>query len=309
MIELRGLQLSNPQGYLAGLGVLRIASQFGVPARLGWVQGVCCFEGAGLDELTDLLARFPSGRAGSPEYNLAKRMGQDAITMERYLELQADPTLSAWAEAMWYPGTISSRSKRGQLALLSSPLYLGGRQETWPTLRQAVELVSAEMIRATLTAEWSRVDNVSSLGWDPGGIKLGATLTGAKEPTAAAHQTEAASLWLAAEALPWLPARIQALAAAGDAWRYLVPTRCVDAVTAAHLLQVGHWIGGQELAIRGWESYESARVQHSKNAWALMYGARTTSDVKKQRGSRNASRRAATEDVASRGLPGRLLLV
>ncbi len=76
------------------------------------------------------------------------------------------------------------------------------------------------------------------------------------------------------------------MALVDNAWRYLVPTVLVAVGTACYLLKIGHWIGTRELAARGWEVYSAARVTQGKNAYALRYGARTSSEDQNPRGSR-----------------------
>jgi hypothetical protein len=81
----------------------------------------------------------------------------------------------------------------------------GGRLQFAKVIRETIAVVQktpVEAVTAALFGPWENKDNVASLGWDPGGLKVAATLGGGKAPDSAPHQVEAAAQWLAAESLP-----------------------------------------------------------------------------------------------------------
>ena len=62
--------------------------------------------------------------------------------------------------------------------------------------------VSRDKIAEALLHPWKNQDDITSLGWDIGAIKQGATSGGDKAPTDAPHRGVLAGQWLAAESLP-----------------------------------------------------------------------------------------------------------
>jgi hypothetical protein len=84
-----------------------------------------------------------------------------------------------------------------------APLDLtAGRVNLVKVIDNMLSSVSREKITEALNSPWANTDNVTSLGWDIGSVKLAASVGGNNAPDSSPHRGVLAGQWLAAESLP-----------------------------------------------------------------------------------------------------------
>jgi hypothetical protein len=77
-----------------------------------------------------------------------------------------------------------------------------GRVNLNKVIGQMLATVDREKIDEALNQRWKNEDNITSLGWDAGAVKLAANIGGDSAPDASPHRGVLAGQWLAAESLP-----------------------------------------------------------------------------------------------------------
>jgi hypothetical protein len=77
-----------------------------------------------------------------------------------------------------------------------------GRVNLREVIAQMLVKVDRVKINEALNEPWSNKDNITSLGWDAGAVKLSASVGGENAPDASPHRGVLAGQWLAAESLP-----------------------------------------------------------------------------------------------------------
>ncbi len=77
-----------------------------------------------------------------------------------------------------------------------------GRVNFTAVIRTMLSTVTPDKIAEALRQPWQNRDDITSLGWDIGALKQGATSCGDKAPADAPHRGVLAGQWLAAESLP-----------------------------------------------------------------------------------------------------------
>ena len=77
-----------------------------------------------------------------------------------------------------------------------------GRVNLREVIAQMVSTVTRDKIDEALNSHWRNSDDITSLGWDPGSVKLAGSLSGNRAPNDAPHRGVLAGQWLAAESLP-----------------------------------------------------------------------------------------------------------
>lgn len=82
VLELTGLSIASPQGFMAALGLLRVCSaDLGMPVRLSWSASHARLHGADWPTLLDGLRQHMQGRAAAPEFNfpVTREDGETAV--------------------------------------------------------------------------------------------------------------------------------------------------------------------------------------------------------------------------------------
>ena len=204
-LELSGLLGSVPVGFMAAVGLLRIAP---AGCRLSWHAATRCAQISGIDRepLLDHLVGHMRNRAASPELHLADDVRK--MRPERYHEIVsscAGSTLD-WVRAFWW--------EEGEEIHPTALCLTGGPQRMIKMARELAERLDPERGRGgagrvrdkfaeALFGPWQYADDVSSWGWDPSTFRPGATTSDA--PTNMKLAGVAAAYWLAWESLPLFP--------------------------------------------------------------------------------------------------------
>jgi len=80
--------------------------------------------------------------------------------------------------------------------------FTAGRVSFTGVIAKMLKMVDRDKIVEALTQPWRNRDDITSLGWDTGSVKLSASAGGTKAPDTAPHRGVCAGQWLAAESLP-----------------------------------------------------------------------------------------------------------
>lgn len=274
-VELVGLDGSNPLGFLAALGLLRVAATAGLSPRLGFAA-----DGSfnpfldGLEnpsELAALVAADAERAAGSPSWRLTYAKMEKRGTKE-VADLKAPPEefqkfLVRCLEC-WMNGDGEAVAFA---AAFGTDVAVDGKGNTKPTAfhftaanQQFLGVV--EEIRASLTQEWIETSLFrrhgekpgSNLRWNPNAERNWALL--ATNPNDDGTRVDAPLEWLAFRGLPLLPsfprgARITTTAVLGRSedttftWPLWWPPASLPTVRSALQLD---WTGNaRERAVRG----------------------------------------------------------
>jgi len=209
-LELPGLQGHTPIGFMAGLGLLRVAP---VGTRLCWNQITQAAELHGI-EREDLLAHLlqhMTGRANAPELQLADDVRKFEVDTFRAAYEQAEEPLASWIRAWWREDVKAG--KEG-MATPTDLCLTGGPQRLIKMARElAKDLDSTRKkgadghVRAkfeeALFGPWRYEDNYASWGWDPATFRPGALTSNA--PSEMKMEGVAGAYWLAWESQPLFP--------------------------------------------------------------------------------------------------------
>lgn len=204
-LELPSIVGNTPVGFMAALGLLRVAPH-GV--RLRWLPSTQSALLSGIDReslLKHLVARM-RGRANSPELQLADDVR--GMTLERYREIVAnsnDETL-AWVRAFW--------REEGETIEPTGLCLTGGPQRMIKMARELADRLDPGRVRGgakrvtdqfseALFDPWAYADDVASWGWDPATYRPGARTS--TEPSKTKLTGVAPAYWLAWESLPCFP--------------------------------------------------------------------------------------------------------
>lgn len=219
-IQLEGVDGSNPLGFLAALGLLRV-----VPcAKLGFSEdGSCRAFVDGLDRSNPALATLIAADAKAAESATApwrfkytkaatKKQGPQEVA-----DLKSPPDefrkfLATCIEA-WLTGNDEAA---GYAAAYGTDIAVDGKGNTKPTAfhftaAQQTFLGAVEGIRASVTQEWVETSLFkghgeqpgSNLRWDPGAERNWALM--ANNPSGDGTRVDAPLEWLAFRGLPLLP--------------------------------------------------------------------------------------------------------
>lgn len=216
-VELVGVDGSNPLGFLAALGLLRMSPG----AKLGFAaDGSCSAFLDGLEktqsELAAVVAADAERAAGAPSWRLTYAKTEKRGTKD-VADLKAPPEefrkflvqcLKCWmkgdGEAVAYA------------AAFGTDVVVDGKGNTKPTAFHFTAanqqfLGAVEAIRASLTQEWIEISLFSGHGekpgsnlrWDPGAERNWALMAG--NPNDEGTRVDAPLEWLAFRGLPLLP--------------------------------------------------------------------------------------------------------
>lgn len=204
-LELTALRVMQPVGFMAAVGLLRIAR---AAVRLGWRADTqtAFIEGIERDALLDHLVGHMRGRSASPELQLA----DDVRKVSRANYRAACAAIAAdsvqWVRSWW--------REDGDDVVPTDLCFTSGQQRYIRMARDlAAELEPGDDPKATartrtrfeeaLFGPWRYEDRVHSWGWDPATLRLGALTPEA--PTAMKTEGVAGAYWLAWESQPLFP--------------------------------------------------------------------------------------------------------
>jgi len=230
VLRLTGLREDNPQGWMAAVGTLRVMDELGMEALLTWDQGIAVLHGVDRQSLIQSLSHYVAGREQATQFNWADN--PSSIKTDQYQEI-----LNTGRDLDWLT-TYLPLGVDGVKGVLD---LTGGRLQFAKVIRQTITMVQADpagVITEALYGPWENNVDVASLGWDPGALKVAATLGGGEAPDMAPHQVVAAAQWLAAESLPITGVKPKAKAYQWVTWSVLLD---LEGVRSVALAGSAHW--------------------------------------------------------------------
>ena len=219
-VELTGLLVASPIGFMAALGLLRVCAQdHGVAVGLSWGRSTARLEGIDRDDLIELLEAHLRGRSRAPEFNLAVlKDGQRGpfVHLREIPPADYRAAAQAWrddARALDFLagyGTDAVVNDKGFVArtrfdFSSGPQHLAQEfrqlaQSLDPTEARNLKLHRARVVHGLFGGPYERQH---SYGWDPATL-----LSHAHQPKAPTHAKPLGQpllIWLAVESLPLHP--------------------------------------------------------------------------------------------------------
>ena len=217
-LDLIGLRIESPQGFLAALGLLRVCAQdLGLDVRLSWVASHARLHGIDRPTLLDGITMHMRGRSEAPEFNFLQNDGSQAPPVSKLNGIRPEDYRAA---------ANSMRENSRALAFLAAfatdavipksgfvtPNRLdlsNGRQQFVDKIRNlADELDSARtdfearLHKALFGGPYEQIQKLS-FGWDPVAVRRHAYE--ATAPTDSDPPSQPFSVWFAIEALPLHP--------------------------------------------------------------------------------------------------------
>ena len=209
-LELTALHGHTPIGFMAALGLLRIAPS---GTRLGWsrVNQTAELQGLTRDALLAHLLQHMTGRAAATELQLADDVRKFDVERFRFEYANADPALASWLRAWWREDGKDSKSGHAtptDLCLTGGPMRMIKRARELamalePERNRGADKWVVAKFEEALFGPWRYEDDFASWGWDPTTYRPGA-LT-AKAPSEMKMEGVAAAYWLAWECQPLFP--------------------------------------------------------------------------------------------------------
>lgn len=220
-IDLIGLRIASPQGFMAALGLLRVCGQdLGLDIRLSWPAGYARLHGIDWPALLDGMTTHMRGRSEATEFNF--KVTQDDGS-------QADVSkLNRIRPADYRAAANSMRDNPRALAFLAafatdavvsksgfvtpnSLDFSAGRQEFVDNIRYLAKTLAPPRDKKTIETRLHKVlfgepyEKIKKLrfGWDPVAVRRHACEAAA--PTDSDPPCQPFSVWFAIEALPLHP--------------------------------------------------------------------------------------------------------
>lgn len=220
-VELSGLSITTPLGFMAALGLLRICAQdHGEQVGLAWGANTARLDGICEDHLTELLVEHLRGRHLAPEFNLEVSLagGQRGP----FIHLREIPRADYRAAAhSWStdPRALSFLAGYGTDAVINKYGHVARTQFDFSSARQCLALEFRRLAESLdpqarcpaqqLATRIQRAlyggayEDQHTFGWDPATLLTHAHQ--AISPSASATPGQPVAVWLAVESLPLHP--------------------------------------------------------------------------------------------------------
>lgn len=220
-LDLTGLPLASPIGFMAALGLLRVLVQdHALPVALSWRNGRACLHGAPADQVRQTLQRHMTGRAEALEFRFEVAGDDGGRTAVQHLRTLTPADFQAAAHACRHDAralgflagyaTDAVVNDKGFIARTRFDFTSGQQRmvDEFRKLAQALDPRScrprrplAERIDAALFG--GAYEEQHTLGWDPAALMTHAHQPAAPSDSATPGQPMA--VWLAIESLPLHP--------------------------------------------------------------------------------------------------------
>ena len=206
-LELPALQGHTPIGFMAGLGLLRVAP---VGTRLSWNRTTQAAEIHGIDRdaLLAHLLQHMIGRADAPELQLADDVRKFKVGAFKTAYEQAEEPMASWIRSWWREDGKEGMTTPTNLCLTGGPQRmikmareLAGYLD--PKRKKGADKFVRTKFEEALFGPWRYEDDYASWGWDPATFRLGALTSSA--PSEMKMEGVAGAYWLAWESQPLFP--------------------------------------------------------------------------------------------------------
>jgi hypothetical protein len=220
-VDLPGLPVASPIGFMAALGLLRVLAQdHGLPVRLSWPGACARLHGLGRAAVAETLVAHMAGRSRAPEFNFAVLgEGGRAVPVTHLRTLTPADYRAAASGFAGDPRALAFLAGYGTDAVVDDDGciartrldFTSGQQKLMHELRALAAMLDPQAKRPALPLA-TRVERAlfggpyeqqSSFGWDASALRLHA-----HEPDPPAETPppgQPMTVWLAAEALPLHP--------------------------------------------------------------------------------------------------------
>lgn len=216
-LELSGLHIASPQGFMAALGLLRVCTQdLGLDVRLSWSVSHAQLHGIDWPTLLEGMAAHMRGRSAAPEFNFP-------VTLENGLQapvsklsgIRPEDYRAAAGSMHDNPRALDFLAAFATDAVLTQKGYAArnrldfsaGQQQFVPKIRSlADELDPASSgfeARLRNALFGGPYEDQHSFGWDPVAVRRHAYE--AEAPTKSSPPSQLFCVWLAIESLPLHP--------------------------------------------------------------------------------------------------------
>ncbi|MCE2907900.1 MAG: hypothetical protein O9343_11080 [Burkholderiaceae bacterium] len=220
-VDLTGLPVASPIGFMAALGLLRVLAQdHGWPVRLSWPGACARLHGIGRGAVVEALLAHMAGRSRAPEFNfpVAGEGGRETPVTHLRTLTPADYRAAAAAFAgdtralafLAGYGTDAVVDDDGCIARTRLD-FTSGQQKLMHELRALAAVLDPQARRPAVPLV-TRVERAlfggpyeqqSSFGWDASALRVHAHEP--EPPAETPPPGQPMTVWLAAEALPLHP--------------------------------------------------------------------------------------------------------
>ena len=206
-LELNPMQGHVPVGFMAAVGLLRVAPQ---GARLSWnpTSQTAELHGVEREAILDHLVAHMAGRHQSSELQIADDVRKFDVEAFRAQYDAADESLAEWLRAWWREDGKDGKAETTDLCLTGGPQRMIKMarelaQDLDPTRKKGAEKAVRAKFEEALFGPWRYADARASWGWDPATYRPGALTSDA--PTSMKLAGVAGAYWLAWESQPLFP--------------------------------------------------------------------------------------------------------
>lgn len=220
-VDLTGLSVASPIGFMAALGLLRVCAQdHGQPVGLSWGPATARLEGIGCEALLELLDAHLRGRSQAPEFNLEVPIKGDKhgpmVHLREIPPADYRAAARAWrgdARALGFLagyGTDAVVSDKGYVARTAFD-FSSANQKLALEFRRLAQLLDPTerrprvpfRVRVERALFGGPYEDQHSFGWDPATLMTHAHQPEA--PTDSITPGQPMLIWLAVESLPLHP--------------------------------------------------------------------------------------------------------
>ena len=220
-LELTGLSVGSPIGFMAALGLLRVLGQdLGLPVRLSWQGGHACLHGADRAAVVEALRGHMAGRSRAPEFNFEVDAGQGLRAPVQHLRnltpddyARAVEALAGDARALSFLAGFATDAVVNDKGFIARTRFdfSSGQQKLVEEFRNLAELLDPGARRprrsfderAACALFCGAYETQHTLGWDP--ATLMAHVHQRAAPSDSATPGQPMTVWMAVESLPLHP--------------------------------------------------------------------------------------------------------
>jgi len=220
-IDLIGLRITSPQGFMAALGLLRVCGQdLGLDIRLSWPAGNARLYGIDWPALLDGMTTHMRGRSEAPEFNFKVTQDDGSQTDVSKLNRIRPADYRAAANSMHdTPRALAFLAAFATDAVVSKSGFVtpnrldfsAGQQQFVDNIRNLAKTLSplrdkkafeTRLHNALIGGHYEKIEKLR-FGWDPVTVRRHACE--AEAPTDSEPPCQPFSVWFAIEALPLHP--------------------------------------------------------------------------------------------------------
>ncbi len=216
-LELSGLQIASPQGFMAALGLLRVCVQdLGLDVRLSWSASYARLHGIDWSSLQEVLTTHMRGRSAAPEFNFPVTLENGSLApVSKLSGIRPEDYRAAACSMRDNPRALDFIAAFATDAVLTQKGYAvrnrldfsAGQQQFVPKIRSLADALdptgSDFETRLRNALFGGPYEDQHSFGWDPVAVRRHAYE--AEAPTKSSPPSQPFCVWFAIESLPLHP--------------------------------------------------------------------------------------------------------